>query len=193
MGHNVRYYGKLTVKNPLSDAEIALFKQLQNDDRNYDRLYALEYQDGYFQFRDCEKIYPTEFYEKIEKYIEALKEGGNDLVDGSFLVSSSEYGIDEEAILLLYTNGAFIQKPITGLVEDFIKITINNFQKTIVDEGQKHEGKEHKIHKSLNAATLLVNIMLEQNNFSSKTESNNRNPIDQTSMIIESWDKNNNN
>jgi hypothetical protein len=150
MGHNVRYYGKLTVKNPLSDAEIALFKQLQNDDRNYDRLYALEYQDGYFQFRDCEKIYPTEFYEKIEKYIEALKEGGNDLVDGSFLVSSSEYGIDEEAILLLYTNGAFIQKPITGLVEDFIKITINNFQKTIVDEGQKHEGKEHKIHKSLN-------------------------------------------
>ena len=71
-------------------------------------------------------------------------------MDGSFLVSSSEYGIDEEAILLLYTNGAFIQKPITGLVEDFIKITINNFQKTIVDEGQKHEGKEHKIHKSLN-------------------------------------------
>jgi len=44
------------------------------------------------------------------------------------------------------------------------------FQKTIVDEGQKHEGKEHKIHKSLNAATLLVNIMLEQNNVSVNTD-----------------------
>jgi hypothetical protein len=69
------------------------------------------------------------------------------------------------------------------------------FQNTIVEEGQGNtifvlsEANE----KSLNAATLLVNIMLEQNNFSSKTESNNRNPIDQTSMIIESWDKNNNN
>ncbi|MCE2687907.1 MAG: hypothetical protein LW595_05115 [Rickettsiales bacterium] len=126
MGHNVRYYGRLTVKNPLNDAEMALLKKLQNDDRNYDRLYALEYQDGYFQFRDCEKIYPTEFYEKIEKYIEALKEGGNDLVNGSFLVSSSEYGIDQEAILLLYADGAFIQKPITGLIEDFIKTTTNN-------------------------------------------------------------------
>ena len=74
-----------------------------------------------------------------------------------------------------------------------LKFIKSLFQKTIVDEGQKHEGKEHKIHKSLNAATILVNIMLKQNNVSSKTESNNRNPIDQTSMIIESWDKNNNN
>ena len=69
------------------------------------------------------------------------------------------------------------------------------FQNTIVEEGQGNtifvlsEANE----KSLNAATLLVNIMLKQNNVSSKTESNNRNPIDQTSMIIESWDKNNNN
>jgi len=69
------------------------------------------------------------------------------------------------------------------------------FQNTIVEEGQGNtifvlsEANE----KSLNAATILVNIMLKQNNVSSKTESNNRNPIDQTSMIIESWDKNNNN
>jgi hypothetical protein len=66
---------------------------------------------------------PTYFYESIEKYIDVLKEGGNDLKEGSFLVSSSEYGIGDEAIILLYTNGAFIQKPITELVEDFIKIT----------------------------------------------------------------------
>jgi hypothetical protein len=123
MGHNVRYYGKLTVKNPLSDAEIALLKKLRDYDRNYPDLYALEYKDGYFYYYGCEKILPTYFYQSIEKYIGGLKEGGNDLEEGSFLVSCSEYGIGDEAIILLYTNGAFIQKPITELVEDFIKIT----------------------------------------------------------------------
>ena len=59
-----------------------------------------------------------------------------------------------------------------------IKITFNN---------------NISVFKTNNSATILVNIMLEQSNVSSKTESNNRNPIDQTSMIIESWDKNNNN
>ena len=33
--------------------------------------------------------------------------------------------------------------------------------------------QEAKIYKSLNAATILVDIMLEQNNVSSNTESNN--------------------
>jgi len=51
-----------------------------------------------------------------------------------------------------------------------LKFIKSLFQKTIVDDGQ-----EHKIHKSLNAATLPVHIMLEQNNVSNKTESNNNN------------------
>lgn len=35
--------------------------------------------------------------------------------------------------------------------------------------------QEAKIYKSLNAATILVNIMLEQNNISSNKESSNNN------------------
>lgn len=38
-------------------------------------------------------------------------------------------------------------------------------------------------YKSLNAATILVNIMLEQNNVSSD------NPIKQPQMVIDSWEK----
>jgi len=120
MGHNIRYYGKLTVKNHLTNAEIALFKELQNDDENYPRLYALKYKDGYFEFRYCEKVYPKRFYPAIEKYVKILKENGNDLKEGSHLVSSSEYGIDDEAVLLLYTNGYFIKKKITELVSNYI-------------------------------------------------------------------------
>jgi hypothetical protein len=120
MGHNIRYYGKLTVKNPLTNVEIALFKELQNDNRNYNRLYALKYKDGYFEFEGGEKIYPDQFYPAIEKYVKILKEGGNDLTENSHLVSSSEYGIDDEAVLLLYTEGYFIKKKITELVSNYV-------------------------------------------------------------------------
>ena len=121
MGHNIRYYGKLTVKNPLSDAEIALFKELQEDERNYKKLYSLQYKDGYFEYdQECEKIYPDQFYPAIEKYVKILKEGGNDLTENSHLVSSSEYGIDDEAVLLLYTEGYFIKKKITELVSNYV-------------------------------------------------------------------------
>ena len=50
-----------------------------------------------------------------------------------------------------------------------------NNNKNEFDNKKPSQTQEHAIHKSLNAATLLVNIMLEQNNFSSKTESNNNN------------------
>ena len=120
MGHDIRYYGKLTVKQPLNNQEIELFKSLREDDE-YRKFYALEYKEGHFTFnKDCEKIYPEPFYNAIEKYVKILKEGGNDLVDGSHLVSSSEYGIDEEAIVLVYRDGSFTQKKITDLVENYI-------------------------------------------------------------------------
>jgi hypothetical protein len=123
MGHNVRYSGRLTPKNPLSDQEKAFFKELQDDDDNYDLLYALEYKNGFFKVNDeNEKIYVDRFYSCIEKYVAKLKEGGNDLIDGSYLLSCSEYGIDDEAIILLYKKGDFIQKGIVDLVEQFIKI-----------------------------------------------------------------------
>ena len=53
------------------------------------------------------------------------------------------------------------------MILKFIKSLMHYFQNTIVDDG------EPTIHK--NAATLPVDIMLEQNNVSSKTESNNNN------------------
>jgi hypothetical protein len=131
MGHDVKYYGKLTAKQPLNSQELELFKLLKKTE---DYLYALNYElfvketehdtisiTGHFTFnKDCEKIYPEPFYNAIEKYVKILKEGGNDLVDGSHLVSSSEYGIDEEAVLLLYTNGYFIKKKITELVSNYV-------------------------------------------------------------------------
>ena len=127
MGHDIRYYGKLTAKNPLNEKEISLFKGLQENQNIFDRLYALEYSDGYFRFdEESEKIYPNEFYDSIEKYIKILKEDGNDLVDGSHLVSSSEYGIDEEAILLLYKDGAFTRKAVVDIIEEYKEFFNNN-------------------------------------------------------------------
>ena len=125
MGHDVKYYGKLTPKNPLNEEEIKLFKELKGR-RDYDYLYALEYRNnGYFENdNSCEKVYSDSFYSVIEKYVNKLKEGGNDLIDGSYLVSCSEYGIDDEAIVLVYKNGAFIQKGITDLVREFVKVDV---------------------------------------------------------------------
>ena len=121
MGHDVKYYGKLTPKNPLSDEEKALFEKLRDDDDNYNRLYALEYKNGFFMVNDSnEKLYVDRLYSSIEKYVAKLKDGGNDLIDGSYLVSCSEYGIDDEAIVLVYKNGAFIQKGVGDLVREFI-------------------------------------------------------------------------
>ena len=131
MGHDIRYYGNLKAKNQLNKQEVELFKSLKKTE---DYLYALKYElfvketepdtisiTGHFTFdKDCEKIYPEPFYNAIEKYVKILKEGGNDLVDGSHLVSSSEYGIDEEAIVFVYKNGSFTQKKITDLVENYV-------------------------------------------------------------------------
>lgn len=173
MGHDIRYYGKLTAKNPLNKEEIALFKGLQENQNIFDRLYALEYSDGYFRFdEESEKIYPNEFYDSIEKYAKILKEGGNDLVDGSYLVSSSEYGIDEEAIVLIYKDGAFTRKAVVDIIEEYvskIKTAGNNpigRSPMVVDSWEK----ETK-YKSLNAA-ILTDI-INQSNISSNTESNN--------------------
>ena len=125
MGHDVKYYGKLTPKNPLSDEEKALFEKLRDDDDNYNRLYALEYKNGFFMVNDSnEKLYVDRLYSSIEKYVAKLKDGGNDLIDGSYLVSCSEYGIDDEAIVLVYKNGAFIQKGVGDLVREFIKVGV---------------------------------------------------------------------
>ena len=125
MGHDVKYYGKLTPKNPLSDEEKALFKKLQDDNDNYNRLYALEYIKDFFIVNDSnEKLYANRLYSSIEKYVAKLKDGGNDLIDGSYLVSCSEYGIDDEAIVLVYKNGAFIQKGVGDLVREFIKVDV---------------------------------------------------------------------
>ena len=80
MGHDVKYAGKLTPVKPLSEDEIKLFKLFQDDSRNYDRLYALEYKNEGFMVDDSnEKIYPDNFFDSIKKYIEELKKGGNDL------------------------------------------------------------------------------------------------------------------
>lgn len=125
MGHHIRYYGKLTAKNPLNKEEIALFKGLQENENIFDKLYALEYSDGYFRFdEEFEKIYLDKFYDSIEKYAKILKEGGNDLVDGSYLVSSSEYGIDDEAILLIYKDGAFARKAVKNIIEEYKELLI---------------------------------------------------------------------
>ena len=120
MGHDVRYTGKLTPKNPLNEDEIMLFQTLQDDD-NYDRLYALEYEKYYFVVNDSnEKIYPRYFYNSIEKYIDKLKEGGNDLVEGSYLISCSEYGIDDEAIIFIYKNGSFLRSSLEDIVKEYV-------------------------------------------------------------------------
>lgn len=120
MGHDVRYLGKLTPKNPLNNDEIALLKELQ-DHRDFDYLYALEYRNDFFIVNDRnEKLYPDGVYEAIEKYVTKLKEGGNDLVDGSYLISCSEYGIDDEAIIFSYKNGRFTQKLIIDLVKEYL-------------------------------------------------------------------------
>ncbi len=121
MGHNVRYIGKLTPKIKLNDKEKEQFQELKDND-NYDRLYALRYNGHYFQVSDDEKIYADDFFEVVERYISILKEGGNDIEDGSYLVSCSEYGIDDEAIILLYKDGEFRKKPVLDLVEKWIKI-----------------------------------------------------------------------
>ena len=124
MGHDVRYYGRLTPKNPLNEDEIKLFKEFQ-DHREYDYLYALEYKNGLFTVNDRnEKLYSDSLYSVIEKYVGKLKEEGNDLIDGSYLVSCSEDGINDEAIVLLYRNGTFIQKAITDLVKEFVKMDV---------------------------------------------------------------------
>ena len=120
MGHDVRYLGKLTPKKPLNEIEINLFNELQDED-NYDRLYALEYRDNTFQVNNnYEKIYVDEFFEVVEKYIYKLKEGGNDLKEGSYLVSCSEYGMDDECAILLYKNGKFEEKSVLELIEEYV-------------------------------------------------------------------------
>lgn len=125
MGHDVKYYGKLTPKNPLSDEEKALFEELQDDDDNYNRLYALEYKNGFFMVNDSnEKLYVDRLYSSIAKYVAKLKDGGNDLIDGSYLVSCSEYGLDNDAIILLYKNGSFIKRRVMLLVEEFVKVDV---------------------------------------------------------------------
>ena len=121
MGHDVKYYGK----NPLSDEEKALFEELQDDDDNYNRLYALEYKNGFFMVNDSnEKLYVDRLYSSIAKYVAKLKDGGNDLIDGSYLVSCSEYGLDNDAIILLYKNGSFIKRRVMLLVEEFVKVDV---------------------------------------------------------------------
>ena len=122
MGHNVSYSGKLTPKNPLNEDEIKLFESLR-DDGKYDRLYALEYQKdkGIFTVDDSnEKIYPDSFFDSIEKYVNKLKEGGNDIIDGSHLISCSEYGIDDEAMVLVYKNGSFARHELTTIVKEYL-------------------------------------------------------------------------
>ena len=119
MGHDVRYYGKLTPKIKLTDKEKEQLQELQ-DDHNYDRLYALEYNGDNFQVSNDEKIYVDEFYDVVERYIAKLKEGGNDIEDGGYFVSCSEYGIDDEAIILLYKDGEFRKKPVYDLVHAWV-------------------------------------------------------------------------
>ena len=119
MGHDVKYLGKLTPKVKLSDKEKELFEALKDDDSNYDRLDALEYNGNHFEVNNNEKIYPDQFFESIEKYISKLKEGGNDIKEGSYLVSCSEYGIDFEAIIFLYKNGEFKKKYLLEVIEEY--------------------------------------------------------------------------
>ncbi len=45
-----------------------------------------------------------------------------------------------------------------------------NNNKNEFDNKKPSQTQEHAIHKSLNAATILVNIMLEQNNVSVNTD-----------------------
>ena len=124
MGHDVTYLGKLTPKTKLNDKEKKLLQDLQDDD-NYDRLYALIYNGDNFQVSNDEKIYVNEFFEVVERYISKLKEGGNDIEDGGYLVSCSEYGINDEAIILLYKDGEFRKKPVLDLVDEWTKGQLN--------------------------------------------------------------------
>jgi hypothetical protein len=121
MGHNVSYLGKLTPKNSLNEGEQKLFELLRDDNENYDRLYALEYQDGSFTVDDSnEKIYPDNLFDSIEKYVNELKKGGNDIVEGGYLISCSEYGIDSEAMVLVYKNGSFERHYLTTIVKEYL-------------------------------------------------------------------------
>lgn len=119
MGHDVKYLSKLTPKLKLNEKEIEQFKELQ-DDCVYNRLYALKYNGENFQVDDSNgKLYPDKTFDAIEKYVLKLKEGGNDIKDGGCLVSCSEYGIDDEAIVLLYKNGEFKRKTVLDLIKEW--------------------------------------------------------------------------
>jgi len=121
MAHDVKYAGKLTPVKPLSEDEIKLFKLFQDDSKNYDRLYALEYKnEGFMVDNSNEKIYPDDFFDSIEKYVLELKKGGNDLKDGSYLISCSEYGFDGEAMVLSYKNGAFDIEYLQSAIERYL-------------------------------------------------------------------------
>lgn len=119
MGHDVNYAGKLTVKNKLTSVELELFEYMKNDCR-YDYFYALDYEDSAFEVNNShEKIYPDKFFKVIEEYVKRLKEGGNDIVEGSRLISCSEYGFDEESIIFSYQGGKFVYKKVEDLVEEY--------------------------------------------------------------------------
>lgn len=119
MGHDVTYIGKLTPTKELTKEEILIFENLKDHD-DYDRLYALEYTGKCFKNNNsCEKIYHDKFFNAIEMYISILKEGGNDIVDGSYLVSCSEYGINEESVMFLYKNGVFERKDLLEIIDEY--------------------------------------------------------------------------
>lgn len=129
MGHNVNYTGKLFLKKPLTETQIEKFKLLQDDDKNFDRLYAVTYFDKstewYFEVNNkYEKLYPISngfgLFESLKKYLELES---IEIVEYSFIMCCSEYGFsdDEEVLVFHIQNGSICFTPIRDIVSKFVK------------------------------------------------------------------------
>ena len=124
MGHDVSYIGSLKLKNPITQEQKNFLAACQDDDSGLNRrLYCLKLNEekNCFEFnKECEKCYYDSFYPSIINFITELKKLGNDIIDKSYMISCSEYGLDYEAVILVYNNGNFIQKQLLELASEYV-------------------------------------------------------------------------
>ena len=119
MGHNVNYIGFLAFEKPLTEEQRDLIIRYK-DEKDYFYALTLDSIELLSYDTPCGKIYPDIFYNVIKEFAIELKALGNDFTKRSYLVSCSQYGLDDEAIILTYKNGFFEEKPLLELIKEYV-------------------------------------------------------------------------
>ena len=121
MGHDVRYEGKLIFTQPLTQEQEDFIETFRMENQQFADVEYIVLKIGLYVNNDgIMRLKRDSFYCTIKKFVIEFKKLGNDFTTDSYLVSCSEYGLDDEAVILSYKTGEFVEKPVLELINEYL-------------------------------------------------------------------------